>query len=87
MKMYIIAFFANDLLSSSIRSRIKERYAWARLNDNTYIIKANNINTNIIRDDISDNINGDYRLFVTEVTNSSWSSYKVPTNITNWIKE
>ena len=87
MKMYIIAFLADDSLSSSIRNRIKERYAWARLNDSTYIIKANNISTTIIRDGISDNIVGDYRLFVMEVTNSPWSSYKIPSNITSWLKD
>lgn len=85
--MYIIAFLADDSLSSLIRTRIKDRYAWARLNNNTYIIKANNTSTSAIRDGISDNIIGDYRLFVMEVTNSPWSSYKVPSNITNWIKE
>lgn len=78
---------ADDSILQSIVDAIKRNGAWARLNTTSYCINRDNMNAAEIRDNLSSGLQGEFRLFVVDITNSSWGSYGLPVEVTNWLKE
>ena len=87
MNRFLVTFQAsapND--SSAIISNIKQLGAWARINEFTYCIKCDMSRAIDIRESILGNMNIDFRLFVTNITNSGWASYGLPQEVADWLK-
>lgn len=89
MGLFLVTFFISDNngdLENQLVARIKEQGAWARITPTTWCIKADNITTAQLRDSLLLENNRDIRLFVTEITDSSWASYFLPQEVANWLK-
>lgn len=68
--------------ADTVVSKIKQHYSWARLNNCTYCIKTNK-STEQIRDELSMLGNG---VMVIDITNSTWKSYLIDQQVTEWLK-
>lgn len=87
MKIFLVTFMASEPLQQTIIDVIKRNSAWARISQTAYCIKRDNMNAAEVRDSISSNLEGEFRLFVVDITNSYWGSYGLPVEVTNWLKE
>lgn len=87
MNKFLIIFETSDDNCSSVVERIKTLGAWARLNDNSWIIKSDDKNTVVIRDSLKEVIADEDRVFVINITESAWASYRIPKEVTTWLKD
>lgn len=87
MRIFLVTFMADENLQQSIVNAIKRNGAWAKLNPTSYCINRDNMNAAEIRDSLSSGLQGEFRLFVVDISNSSWGSYGLPVEVTNWLKE
>ena len=77
--------------SSSVVGGIKDSgKEWARINNWTYCIKSSLGKAADVRESILSCIKFDTRknlkLYVVDVTESSWATYGLPSEITTWIR-
>ena len=87
MNRFLVTFQASDPNdSSAIISNIKQLGAWARINEFTYCIKCDMTRAIDVRESILCNKNSNFRLFVTNITNSGWASYGIPQEVADWLK-
>lgn len=86
MKKYIIVF-QNYSADSNFADRIKTLGPWARITDNVWCIKSERLTPTGIRDELGASTTSAGKLFVVEITNSSWASKGVPLEVTSWLKD
>lgn len=89
MSRFLVTFQSNDPNeSSAIISSIKQLGAWAKINKCTYCIKCDINRTVDVRESIigNKNLTDKFILFVTNITNSGWASYKLPKEVAAWLK-
>lgn len=85
MKKFLVVFPANIPEQDLIVRRIKTVGPWARITPSSWCVKKDNISTSWLRDFLSAGLNGE-NLFVIDISDSSWASYKLPRDVANWLK-
>lgn len=86
MYTYLITFDTYDSYTDEIIiKRIKARWQWARISNNVWCIHTNREAAEI-RDELNVDIEKSDRLFVVDITESSWASFGVPKEVINWLK-
>ena len=70
--------------NSIITNKIKSNSSWAKITDNCWIIMTKKSNSEV-RDELKDIIN-DGSVLVMTVTGQGWSTYNIPKEVTNWMK-
>lgn len=86
MKTYLIIFSFKEDKSKSIIDRIKSRWMWARVTSTSWCIKTNT-EISEIRDELSVETTAHDRVFIVDITDSSWASNNLPEEVTKWLKE
>lgn len=90
MNIYLITFqMAEARRSESMVNCIKEYGLWARITPSTWCIKAANLTTAEIRDNLNSKmpLQNNERLMVVNMTNSPWASYYLPKEVAEWLKD
>lgn len=90
MSLYLITFQMDSAERSlAMVNCIKEYGLWARITGSTWYIKADNVTTAEIRDNLNAKcpLNNTERLMVVNVSSSPWASYYLPKEVAEWIKE
>lgn len=90
MNLYLITFSIEDKgRNRSMIEYIKEYGQWARITPSSWCIKAEDLKTAEIRDNLNSKLplqEGE-RLMVLNITNSAWASYNVPKSVADWLKD
>lgn len=85
MGMFLVSFFTSEEnVRNSLVETIKRQGSWARITPTTWCIRADNITSAQLRDTLSNNT--DVRMFVVDITNSSWASFFLPQDVVDWLK-
>ncbi len=88
MNLFLISFQVTDTLNqNNLINAIKKIGSWARITDTTYCIKVSNMTVIQIRDKLKSDLDESSRIIVVDISNSSWGSFRLPTIVTNWLKE
>ena len=69
---------------------IKEDRQWARITDNVWCVKENEITkTADMRENLNSKlqIQSSEKLMVLNITKSAWASYNLPKEVADWLKE
>jgi len=85
MKLFLVTFAAREQVQGQLVERIKKQGAWARITPFTWCIKTDNISTFQLRDILSEGLTNE-KLLVVDISNSSWASFFLPSNVANWLK-
>lgn len=89
MNRYLVTFseFRDESERQDIINSIKQLGGWAKINDYTYCIKCEHSSTVSVRETILTNCKGRFRLFVVNISHSAWASYRLPSEVSAWLKE
>ena len=71
---------------SQINDRIKRYPNWARIFNRFWIIKTRN-GVGSVRDELEYAIHGRGEIFVINVTDSAWASFKLDKDLSKWIHD
>lgn len=88
MNTYLVTYLLDNTESdySRISAKIRSFPHWLKLYPRTWLIRSN-MSTRRVRTLLSDSIDGKGTIFVMNVTDSSWASYRLDNDITDWLKE
>lgn len=90
MNIYLISFWiVDENRARSMVGFIKEYGKWARISPSSWCIKADDLKTADIRNNLNQKLPllDNERLIVFNVTNSAWASYNLPENVADWLKD
>lgn len=80
---------SNETRRVHIVNHIKENRLWARITDNVWCVKEDELTKTA---DIRDNLNSKLiiqpseKLMVLNITKSAWASYNLPKDVADWLK-
>lgn len=88
MNTHIVVYQLDDSSSDYklLSRRIKAYPNWAKLYPRTWLIRTNKT-TKSVRTELSEVISGRGSIVVINITDSSWSSFRLEDNMVSWMKE
>ncbi len=87
MNTFLISFsLNNEELQQNILKEIQSFDMWARVLPYTWILKSPET-AGEIRTKLSSSINGDGKILVMRITNTSWATYDILKEVTDWMKQ
>lgn len=86
MKILLIMFYVEKGLQDTLIQRIKNLGSWARINTNVWCIMSYDKTEKTIREILKYEIGDEGRLFVIDITDSSWASSNLPNEVTKRLK-
>lgn len=87
MRLYLVTFDVPDAQRVDFVNKLKAQGSWARITPTSWCLKVENRTVAQLRDTLSEGLNDSEKIFVVDVTNSSWASYFLPPEVANWIKQ
>lgn len=87
MSRLLVIFEVEKELRTSLIEQLKKLGSWARITANTWCVLSDDKNTIIIRDTLKDAVGDNGRLFVVNITDSAWASFRIPKEVTDWLKD
>lgn len=87
MSRLLVTFEVENELRTSLIEQLKKLGSWARITANTWCVLSDDKNTIIIRDTLKDAVGDNGRLFVVNITDSAWASFRIPKEVTDWLKD
>lgn len=87
MSRLLVTFEIEDGLRATLIEQLRKLGSWARITANTWCVMTEDKNTVIIRDALKDAVGENGRLFVVNITDSAWASFRIPKEVTNWLKD
>ena len=91
MSIYLIILqMSNEDRRLQMVHCIKEDRQWARITDNVWCVKENEITkTADMRENLNSKlqIQSSEKLMVLNITKSAWASYNLPKEVADWLKE
>lgn len=85
MNVQLIIFSLKEQSKDDIINRIKTRWTWARLTSDAWCIKTDKESSEI-RDELCVGIGKEERIFIADITDSSWGSFNLPEEVNGWLK-
>lgn len=88
MNTHIVIYQLDDSSADYrlISRKIKAYPNWAKLYPRMWLIRTNK-STKSVRTELSDAIDGRGSIVVINITDSSWSSYRLDDDLVTWMKE
>lgn len=88
MNTHIVIYQLDDSSADYglISRKIKTYPNWAKLYPRMWLIRTNK-STRSVRTELSDAIDGRGSIVVINITDSSWSSYRLDDDLVTWMKE
>lgn len=87
MSRLLVTFEVEENRRNTLIEQLKGLGSWARITANTWCVLSDDKNTVIIRDALKDAVRDAGRLFVVDVTDSAWASFRIPKEVTDWLKD